>query len=457
MSELPLSGIRVVEMGQLLAGPFCAQLLGDFGAEVIEAEPPGDGYPMRQWGQVKPVVDASLYESVLAVMESIVPDWEIGSYQRERTGSITPNVAPSNVYPTADGAILIGANRDTIFRWLTKAMSEPELATNPRYATQVARGENQQEFRRASLRVDHEPRVRTAPRPLIEHGIPAGWIYRVKDMLEDPHFQARESIIRLNPPGIRGLPDAERLPQAVRYAGHGSLARPQARCTTTTFTEVCRASARTRSLPLRATQSSNAALLAARGAELGLLSRSIRKERRPLWSYRRCRRTDTLSLGSSASQCETRSPRSEKLLREQVAELGRLPALAAGADRAQGVPALDYGELLADTTDHLTAHMARLRARQPGDHRAGHRRVQRIEGVGIALVHLRRAAVESGGAGRETGDASRANGVDRNPDPGQLQARRKSETHQRGLGGGIVRLAEIAEQAGTRRRVDDPS
>ena len=49
------------------------------------------------------VVDASLYESVLAVMESIVPDWEIGGYQRERTGSIIPDAAPSNTYPTADG------------------------------------------------------------------------------------------------------------------------------------------------------------------------------------------------------------------------------------------------------------------------------------------------------------------------------------------------------------------
>ena len=68
------------------------------------------------------------------------PGLEIGGYQRERTGSITPNVAPSNIYPTADGAILIGANRDTIFRRLTKAMGQPELATDPRYATHVARG-----------------------------------------------------------------------------------------------------------------------------------------------------------------------------------------------------------------------------------------------------------------------------------------------------------------------------
>ena len=49
----PLEGIRVVEMGSLLAGPFCGQLLGDFGAEVVKVEPPGKGDPMREWGAKK--------------------------------------------------------------------------------------------------------------------------------------------------------------------------------------------------------------------------------------------------------------------------------------------------------------------------------------------------------------------------------------------------------------------
>src|ERR687897_948664 len=47
----PLEGVRVVEMGSLLAGPFCGQLLGDFGAEVIKIEPPGKGDPLRVWGR----------------------------------------------------------------------------------------------------------------------------------------------------------------------------------------------------------------------------------------------------------------------------------------------------------------------------------------------------------------------------------------------------------------------
>ncbi len=50
-SKGPLDGIRVVEMGQLIAGPFCGQLLGDMGAEIVKLEPPGTGDPMRHWGQ----------------------------------------------------------------------------------------------------------------------------------------------------------------------------------------------------------------------------------------------------------------------------------------------------------------------------------------------------------------------------------------------------------------------
>ena len=49
----PLDGVRVLEMGQLLAGPFCATLLGYFGAEVIKVEPPGKGDQIRQWRVLK--------------------------------------------------------------------------------------------------------------------------------------------------------------------------------------------------------------------------------------------------------------------------------------------------------------------------------------------------------------------------------------------------------------------
>jgi formyl-CoA transferase len=46
----PLEGVRVLELGTLIAGPFTGRLLGDFGAEVIKVEAPSGGDPMREWG-----------------------------------------------------------------------------------------------------------------------------------------------------------------------------------------------------------------------------------------------------------------------------------------------------------------------------------------------------------------------------------------------------------------------
>jgi len=334
----PLAGIRVVEMGQLIAGPFCGQLLGDMGAEVIKIEPPGvqgkgGGDPMRDWGrgdyplwwevvarnkmavsanlrdpegqalarrliatadilienfrpgtlekwgmspaalhaenprliivrvsgygQTGPysnragfggigeamggwraivgdpdrpasrmgvsigdslaatygcmgalaalrhrdqtgegqVVDSSLYESVLQVMESLVSEYSASGYVRERSGSILPGIAPSNVYPTSDGEYLIGANQDTVFGRLCIAMGQPELAKDPRYVDHISRGRNQAELDNLigdwtrTLTIDEVEAL------MIEHGVPAGKLYRPQDMIDDPHFQAREALI----------------------------------------------------------------------------------------------------------------------------------------------------------------------------------------------------------------------------------------------------------------------
>jgi formyl-CoA transferase len=122
----------------------------------------------------------------------------VAGYTRERTGATLPNVAPSNVYPTADGQmILVAANQDTVFRRLAAVMGAPELADDPRYATHSARGVNQPELDdriaawTATLAAD--PLLAT----LEAAGVPAGRIYRAADMLADPHFAAREDIVRL--------------------------------------------------------------------------------------------------------------------------------------------------------------------------------------------------------------------------------------------------------------------
>ena len=87
------------------------------------------------------VVDSAIYEAVLAMMESLLPEWAVAGYQRERTGAVLPNVSPSNVYPTADGdLVLIAANQDTVFTRLATVMERPGLAADHRFATHSARG-----------------------------------------------------------------------------------------------------------------------------------------------------------------------------------------------------------------------------------------------------------------------------------------------------------------------------
>ena len=284
----PLDGIRVIEVGTLISGPFAGRLLGDMGAEVIKIEPPGAPDPLRTWGQAEldghhffwtvharnkkavtlnlreaagrdlfldlvehsdiivenfrpgtlekwglgydvlsernqgiilvrvsgygqtgpeahkagyasvaeaasglrhmngfpggppprlalslgdslagmfaaqgalaalyrrtvtgegQVVDAALTESCLAVQESTIPDYDVGGVVRGPSGTRLEGIAPSNIYPTADGSwVVIAANQDTVFRRLCAAMGQPELATDDRFANHVARGRNQDEL-----------------------------------------------------------------------------------------------------------------------------------------------------------------------------------------------------------------------------------------------------------------------------------------------------------------------
>ena len=332
-----------LELGQLIAGPFCGQLFADLGAEVIKIELPGRGDPMRDWGRGEPlwwpvvarnkkcitldvrteqgnaifgelveqadivlenfrpgtmekwglgyadlaginkgiimvrvsgygqygpyseragyggigeamgglryivgdpstppsrvgisigdtlaamfatigalsalqfrqrtgqgqIVDAAIYEAVLGVMESMVPEYDQLGTIRERTGSILEKIAPSNVYPTADNdMIIMGANQDSVFTRLCEAMQQPELAKDEKFSTHVARGNNQAELDELIFAWSIKFTADDLLALLEKHAVPAGRIYRAPDMLNDEHFSARESIVEVSHPKYDNL------------------------------------------------------------------------------------------------------------------------------------------------------------------------------------------------------------------------------------------------------------
>lgn len=172
------------------------------------------------------VVDVAIYESVLSVMENLVTEYQLTGYVRERSGSILPGIAPSNAYPTLDGdLVVIGANQDTLFDRLCEAMGRPDIAANPEYQGHAARGRHQAEL--DSIIGAWTGSLPTAEvlRLMDEYKIAAGLVYRAPDMLEDPQFAARESIVETPHPVFgsvkmqNAFPKLSDTPGAVRWPG----------------------------------------------------------------------------------------------------------------------------------------------------------------------------------------------------------------------------------------------
>jgi formyl-CoA transferase len=180
----------------------------------------------REKTGVGQVVDSAIYEAVLAMMESLLPEWAIGGYQRERTGSVLPNIAPSNVYPTKeDSMILVAANQDSVFGRLATAMDRPDLIDDPRYRDHASRGVHMEELDELIASWTAERGTDELLEALHEAGVPAGRIYTARDMFADPHFAARDAIVKLAHPDfgefpMHGVfPKLSETPGAVRHTG----------------------------------------------------------------------------------------------------------------------------------------------------------------------------------------------------------------------------------------------
>jgi formyl-CoA transferase len=360
-----LKGLRVVEMGQLIAGPFAAKTLGDFGADVIKIEPPGAGDPLRNWrllqdgtsvwwqvqsrnkrsialdlrsaegqdiarqliaqadvlienfrpgtlegwgmdyetlsktnpglvmlrvsgyGQTGPyrdlpgfgaigeamgglrhltgepgripvrcgisigdtlaalhgtigvlmalyhrklnggqgqVIDVALHEAVLNVMESLVPEYSAFGAVREPGGSALPGIAPSNAYRCLDGVVLIAGNGDSIFKRLMLVIGREDLGNDPALANNAGRVARVQELDAAIESWSQSRSVTEVLAALGEASVPAGRVYTAKDIVEDPHYRARDMILKqqtrdgheIEVPGI--VPKLMGTPGTVRFS-----------------------------------------------------------------------------------------------------------------------------------------------------------------------------------------------------------------------------------------------
>ncbi|GGE56234.1 CoA transferase [Halopseudomonas oceani] len=147
------------------------------------------------------IVDVALYEAVFAMMESMVPEFDVMGFVRERTGNIMPGITPSSIHTCSDGkAVQIGANGDAIFQRFMRAIGRDDLADDPTLADNAGRDARRDELYAlidrwaASLPQEHVLQV------LAQAEVPASKIYSAADMLSDPQYLAREMFLSANLP-----------------------------------------------------------------------------------------------------------------------------------------------------------------------------------------------------------------------------------------------------------------
>ncbi|MFZ2853065.1 MAG: CaiB/BaiF CoA-transferase family protein [Rhodocyclaceae bacterium] len=149
----------------------------------------------EQQGGKGQVVDVALYEAVFAMMESLVPEFDVFGFVRERTGNIMPGITPSNTHTTRDGKhVAIGANGDAIFKRLLQAIGRDDLAGDAQLADNAGRDARRDEIYAlidAWVGAQDEAAVLEI---LAAAGVPASRVFSVADMFADPQFLARQMI-----------------------------------------------------------------------------------------------------------------------------------------------------------------------------------------------------------------------------------------------------------------------
>lgn len=142
------------------------------------------------------VVDVALYEAIFAMMESMVPEFDVFGFIRERTGNIMPGITPSSIHTCADGKhIQIGANGDAIFQRFMHAIGRDDLAEAPDLADNAGRDARRDELYGVIDRWTASRPLSEVEATLISAEVPASRIYSAEDMFKDPQFLAREMFL----------------------------------------------------------------------------------------------------------------------------------------------------------------------------------------------------------------------------------------------------------------------
>ena len=363
-----LAGLKVLELGQLIAGPFAAKMFGEFGADVVKIEPVGTGDPLRRWrvmrdgtslwwhvqtrnkrsvaldlksaegqdivkrlaaeadivienfspgrlekwglgwdvlaelnpelimvrisgyGQTGPYrdrpgfgvigeamggiryltgqpgestvrvgvslgdslaalygvigallalqerrtsgqgqyIDVALYESVFAMMESLIPEYDAADVIREPGGSALPGITPSNAYRCGDGReVLIAGNGDSIFKRLMRVIGRDDLGDDPELAHNDGRNTRAAEIDAAIGRWTADHTREDVLAALEEARVPSGHPYNAADIVADPHYAAREMIQQITTPEGRDLKVPGVLPRLSRTPGRIGGGGPQ--------------------------------------------------------------------------------------------------------------------------------------------------------------------------------------------------------------------------------------
>ena len=145
--------------------------------------------PMAGSGQM---VDVAIYESVFNLLEGVVPEYDGANVVRGPSGSTLTGIVPSNTYICADGRyVVIGANGDSLFQRLMRALGRPDMADDPRFANNAGRVQHEQEIDEVIAAWTRSNESAFVLKTLDEASVPGGPIYSVADMAVDPHFNAR--------------------------------------------------------------------------------------------------------------------------------------------------------------------------------------------------------------------------------------------------------------------------